>query len=257
MKHSRLIACSLMLWGAQSLFSADFTGVVLDPGNHPIAGAQVAAFNAMGVITQQITGDDGRFSIYLSPLYEGVRFRVAAEGFQTTLAQIPAPQIRMSLAPVSESIRVVASAIDTPAAEQGSSVTVIKGTEIRERNEAQVVDLLRQTPGMVIAQSGARGTVASVFTRGGDSKYNLVLFNGIPVNSFYYGGLFDFSHIPTDSIQEIDIARGPQSAVSGSYALASTVSVVTRAPSDGAALDLIAEGGTHAENRVAVSGSGM
>ena len=257
MNHSRLIACSLMFLGAQSLYSADFNGVVLDPTNHPIAGAQVAAINSKGVITQQITGDDGRFNIYLSPLYEGVSFRVAASGFETATVPIPAPSIHLAIAPLAESIRVAASAIDTPSAEQGSSVTVIQGREIRERNEAQVVDLLRQTPGMVIAQSGARGTVASVFTRGGDSKYNLVLFNGIPVNGFYYGGLFDFSHIPTDAIQEIDIARGPQSAVSGSYALASTVSVVTRSPSDGAALDLIAEGGTHAENRVSASGSGM
>jgi len=258
MNTTRLFVCTLAFAGLSSLLSAaDFTGVVVDPSGRPVAGAQIAAVNGQGVITRQLTGDDGHFSIYLSPLYENVRFRVAAAGFETATVGLPAPRIQLRLAPVAESIQVAASAIGIAAAEQGSSVSVIRGDEIRARNEAQVVDLLRQTPGMVVSQSGSRGTVASLFVRGGDSKYNLVLLNGIPVNGFYFGGLFDFAHLPADSIQEINIARGPQSAVYGSYALASTISVVTRAPSDGPALDLIAEGGTRAERRFSASGSGL
>ncbi len=103
---------------------------------------------------------------------------------------------------------------------------------------------------MVFAQDGARGSVADLFVRGGDSKYNLVLLNGVPINSFYYGGLFDFAQIPSDFIEEIDVARGPQSAIYGSYAIGSVVNFVTRSPENGPALDLVAEGGTHEENRV-------
>ncbi len=256
MNTSRLFVCTLAFARVSLLFAADFTGVVLDPASRPVAGAQVAAINSQGIITRQITGDDGRYNIYLSPLYENVRFRVVASGFETATVPLPAPRIQLKLAPVSESVQVAASAVGVSSAEQGSSVSVIRGEEIRSRNEGQIVDLLRQTPGMVISQSGSRGTVASLFVRGGDSKYNLVLLNGIPVNGFYYGGLFDFAHLPSDAVQEIDIARGPQSAVYGSYALSSTISVVTRAPSDGPALDFIAEGGTHAEKRFAASGSG-
>ncbi|MCU1325664.1 MAG: TonB-dependent receptor, partial [Bryobacterales bacterium] len=256
MNTTRLFTSILLFAGVSTLHAADYTGVVIDPSRRPIAGAQVAAINSQGIITQQLTGDDGRFNIYLSPLYENVRFRVAAPGFQTTTVPLPAPRIQLAVAPVTESVRVAASAIDVSGAEQGSSVSVITNQEIRGRNEAQIVDLLRQSPGMVVSQSGSRGTVASLFVRGGDSKYNLVMLNGIPINGFYYGGLFDFSHIPSDAVQEIDIARGPQSAVYGSYALSSAINVVTRAPSDGPALDVIAEGGTHELNRFAVSGSG-
>ena len=78
---------------------------------------------------------------------------------------------------------------------------------------------MRELPGMVFSQNGARGSVADLFVRGGSSNYNLVELNGIPINSFYYGGLFDFSQIPSDFISEIDVARGPQSAVYGSYAI--------------------------------------
>ena len=69
------------------------------------------------------------------------------------------------------------------------------------------------------------------------------------MNSLNYGGLFDFAHVPSDFIEEIDIARGPQSAIYGSYALGSVVNFITRAPENGTAFDVVAEGGTHAENR--------
>src|SRR6185312_13584700 len=128
---------------------------------------------------------------------------------------------------------------------------------IRERNEAHTVDLMRELPGMVFSQNGAAGSVADLFVRGGDSKYNLVQLNGIPINSFYFGGLYDFSRIPSDFISEIDVARGPQSAVYGSYAIGSVVSFVTRSPENGPALDVVAEGGTHDENHFSISGETM
>ena len=92
--------------------------------------------------------------------------------------------------------------------------------------------------------------------RGSDSTYNLVTLNGIPINSFNYGGLVDFSQIASDFISEIDVTRGPQSAVQRrSYALGSQVDLITRSPDNGPSLDFLAEGGTWAERRFAGSGS--
>ena len=59
------------------------------------------------------------------------------------------------------------------------------------------------------------------------------------------GGLFDFSQLPSDFISEVQVARGPQSAVYGSYALGSVVSFATRSPENGPALDLVMEGGSN------------
>jgi outer membrane cobalamin receptor len=255
--HKQLVELLAICACAVSAEATTLRGIVIDPSGRPISGAQVAAFNPVGVITQQVTADQGQFELYISPLYENVRLRVAAPGFRTVTAPMAASRIQLAIAPVSDSVRVVASALDIPASEQGSSVSVISSREIRDRNEPLASDLLRQTPGVVLAQSGPRGSVSSLFVRGADSKYNLVLLDGIPINSFYFGGLFDFAHIPSDFIEQIDVARGPQSAVYGSYALGSVVNFETRAPENGPALDFVAEGGTHAENRFAVSGSGM
>jgi outer membrane cobalamin receptor len=242
---------------ASSLFSAEIKGTVTDPSRSPVSGALVAAVNDVGVIVEQITDDQGRFDFNVSPSFENYQLRVTASGFQMVTVGASASNIQLSLAPQSDSIRVEGSAIDVPASQQGTSVSTITSAEIRERNEAQVVDLMRELPGMVFAQDGARGSLADLFVRGGSSNYNLVLLNGIPINSFYYGGLFDFSQVPSDFISEIEVARGPQSAVYGSYAIGSVVNFVTRSPENGPALDVVAEGGTHDENRFGVSGSMM
>ena len=241
---------------AVTAVAAEVTGVVVDPSGQPISGAQVAAFNAVGVITEQITDDRGHFDFYVSPLYDDVKLRVAAPGFSTTTLSIAASQIQLAIAPQTDSVKVTGFAMDIPASEQGSIISVITSQELRDRNEPLVADAMREIPGAVFSQSGYTGSVNDLLMRGGDSKYNLVLLNGIPINSFYYGGGFDFAQIPADFIEEIDVAQGPQSAVYGSYALGSVVSLVTRAPENGPALDVVAEGGTHEENRFAISGSG-
>ncbi len=258
MNTHRIIFCTLAL--SAYVFEAKaaaLKGVVVDPSGHGIPGAQIAAVNALGVITQQVTDDRGAFNLYISPLYESVQVRAAAQGFQTTTVPAGITMIRLQLAPQAESIRVTASAIDAIPSQQGTQVSVITSADLRERNEGLAVDVLRTLPGMVFAQDGARGAVADLFVRGGNSNANLVLFNGVPINSFYYGGLFDFAHLPSDAIEEVQVARGPQSAIYGSYAQGGVVSFETRSPANGPAFDFIAEGGTHRENRFALSGESM
>ena len=250
-----LTACALSLLPTHA-WAVELKGVVLDVAGKAIPGAQVAAFNPLGIITEQVTDDHGVFDLYISPLYENVQLRAAAEGFATTISPITAV-IRLALAPQKESVQETASTIDAMPAQQGTQVSVVTGADLRERNEAQLVDLLRDLPGMVFAQDGARGSAADLFVRGGDSRDNLILLDGVPIDSFYHGGLFDFAHLPSDAIEEAQVARGPQSAIYGSYAVGSVVSLETRSPENGPALDVLAEGGTHDENRVSFGGETM
>jgi len=259
MNKPRLIFCTLVCL-TTCVFEAHATelkGVVLDPSGNPVPGAQVAAVNALGVITQQVTDDRGTYDLYISPLYESAELRATAQGFATATVPAATAVIRLALAAQNESVEVTGSAIDAIPSQQGTQVSVVTSAELRERNESQALDVLRTLPGMVFAQDGARGLVADLFVRGGNSNANLVLFDGVPINSFYYGGLFDFAHLPADAVEEIQVARGPQSAIYGSYALGSVVSIETRDPENGPALDIVAEGGTHDENRISLSGETM
>ena len=81
-------------------------------------------------------------------------------------------------------------------------------------------------PGLTLQQNGGPGTVTSLFTRGGESDYTLVLVDGIRANSF--GGGLDLSQVPLQDVERIEVLRGSQSALYGSDAIGGVVSIITR-----------------------------
>src|SRR5579862_2861105 len=127
---------------ASSLYAAEIRGTVLDPFQQPIAGATVAAVNDVGVIVQQITDGQGHYDFNVSPLFESYQLRVAAPGFQMVTVGAGVAMITLSIAPQSESVRVTGSAIDVPADQQGTSTSVVTSGELRDRNEAQALDVM-------------------------------------------------------------------------------------------------------------------
>jgi len=234
-------------------------GTVLDPSGAPIPGAQVSVVNRVGVASQTTTDQTGNFMLKLAET-TGAGVTITAPGFETktvSLAALPGPAavtVHLNLAPQVDSVRVVGSAIDAPLSEQGSSVEIVPRQEIAERNEGLAIDLLRYLPGIVVGQNGSPGGVASLFVRGGNSNFNLVQIDGATVNAF--GGGFDFAHIPTDWLERVEVIEGAQSSVYGAYANSDVINFVTRSAGDSPRLDVIAEGGTYQEHRLAIGASG-
>ena len=109
---------------------------------------------------------------------------------------------------------VTATVLPTPLSRESASVTVISRQQIEAQKARSVIDLLRQVPGLHIDQAGARGSVSSVYTRGGDQNFTVVLIDGVKVNdpTNSRGGSFDFSTLNTENIERIEIVRGPLSA---------------------------------------------
>jgi len=162
--------------------------------------------------------------------------------------------VQLELAPRVDSVQVVGSTIELPAGAQASSVDSITSEQVRGRNEPFAMDLLRYTPGAAFNQTGSTGGLTSLFLRGGNSNMTLVRIDGVTVNSF--GGAFDFAHMPSEAVERIDIVRGAQSAVYGSYANTGAIDITTRRPGSAPQLDLLAEGGSFRERRFGVTGSG-
>lgn len=193
-------------------------GTVSDSSGAPIRGAQVGLYSRVGLTAESVTDERGAFR-FEAAANDASKLIVTAPGFATRSVPLPGTgpvQVALDIAPVSDSVRVIGSLIDAPAAEQPSSITVITGEEIRERNNAIVSDLFRTVPGVVMLQSGvSQGSLTSMSIRGGDTDYQLVEIDGMPVNSFNGppGGLFDFSQIPTELLDHIEIVRGAQSAL--------------------------------------------
>lgn len=127
---------------------------------------------------------------------------------------------------VNETVIVSAALVDQPLSRTPDSVTVISGRELQSRQLFTLGAALRSVPGITVQQSGGPGTLTSVFTRGGESDYTLVLVDGVRANAF--GGGIDLSQVPLEEVERIEVVRGPQSALYGSDAIGGVVHVITR-----------------------------
>ena len=106
-------------------------GVILDPSEAAIPGAQVAVLTRVGLVAQTSTDQAGKSELKVANA-AGARLVVTAAGFETKSQDLddgPAT-IHLNLAAQSDSVRVVGSAIDV-LERTGRRLSVITGREIR------------------------------------------------------------------------------------------------------------------------------
>lgn len=165
---------------------------------------------------------------------------------------LPAPQ------PVTEII-VTGSRMAAPADELAANITVLRREDFDVEKAATLPDLLARVAGVHIDQVGGRGGTSSLYMRGADPNYTLVLVDGVRVNdpTNARGGSFDFSSFDVDDVERVEIARGPYSAVYGGDALAGVVNIITRRePRAETALSLSAMGGAYGTHEVSLGAAG-
>lgn len=149
---------------------------------------------------------------------------------------------------------VTATRIPTPADAVPVSVTVIRGTELRERGILTVAEALRSVPAASVVTTNAYGSQTSLFLRGGQSNYVKVLIDGVPQNA--PGGAFDFANLTTDNVERIEVVRGPASVLYGSDAVAGVVQIFTREGRGPTQANLTASGGTYGSGALDATISG-
>ncbi|HEX8619502.1 MAG TPA: TonB-dependent receptor, partial [Thermoanaerobaculia bacterium] len=140
-----------------------------------------------------------------------------------------AAQTTTSAPAVSDEIVVTASALPERVEETPASVTVVTREEIEQRAARDIVDVLREVPGLTVMRIGSSGHQTSVFTRGANGAHTLVLWNGIEVSPPFFGGSsgFDWGQFSTAGVEQIEVVRGPFSALYGSEAVAGVINVLT------------------------------
>jgi len=126
-----------------------------------------------------------------------------------------------------EEVVVTATKTETPITEVASSVYVIDSKMIEDKKAVMVLDVLRDAPGLQVVQSGGLGGQTSVFLRGGNSNFTLVLIDGVRMNS-PTTGVYDFSNLTTDNIERIEVIYGPQSTLYGSDAIGGVIQIITK-----------------------------
>jgi len=152
-----------------------------------------------------------------------------------------------------EEVVVVATGEAEPVGDVAAAVSVIDREEIEAAATPAVGDLLRRVPGLTVLRSGQDTGVTSLFTRGAASTQTLVLFDGVRLNSPFFGG-YDWGLPLTAGIERIEVVRGPFSALYGGDAIGGVVQMVPRR-AEADELGVSVEGGGDAWRRAEIVGS--
>ncbi len=130
-----------------------------------------------------------------------------------------------------EEMVITATKTEKKITEAPASVTVVTRAEMQRRNVKTVDGALAEFPGLFVKRTkGLMDSTSSVKLRGfnGD-EYTLVLLDGLPLNDAYTGGV-EWSSLPVDNIERIEVIRGPASALYGGNAMGGVINIITKTP---------------------------
>jgi vitamin B12 transporter len=212
-------------------------GTVKDTSGAVVPGAIVDALVAGRTVATTATGADGRYTIELTPATRH-QLRVRMNGFADetvdlrTTSESSSRDFVLKIAGVSDTVVVTVARLPESRATTTASIDVFTSHDIEALGSSSLGDIVRMVPGLNVESNGREGAVASLFARGGESDYNLVLIDGVRVNQS--GGTFDFSRVSGAEIDRVEVVRGAQSSLYGSDAIGSVVQVITKraAPGD-------------------------
>ena len=125
------------------------------------------------------------------------------------------------------------------------TTSVVSSEALATAPSANVGDVLRGVPGLNVIQVSARDVqVTSRHSAGVLANSQPVLMDGRSVYLDFFGMvLWDSLPVGTGDIEQIEVVRGPASAMWGPNAMTGAVHVITRAPRDAAGTTLTMSGG--------------
>lgn len=113
-----------------------------------------------------------------------------------------------------------------------SDVTVITREDIETGTGRTVAELISRVAGVQMTGNGGLGKNSSIFIRGTASTHVLLLVDGVRVGSAT-AGQANFDNIPLESIERIEVLKGPASALYGSDAVGGVIQIFTRQGREG------------------------
>ena len=164
--------------------------------------------------------------------------------FSNVLALFPFIVNAQMTTPLSEVV-VTASRLNASPDTTPYSVSVISSVDLAGRTD--VADALNELSEIYVQTPGGRSGAASIFLRGADPNFTVVLFDGVPLNDSTNsrGGAVNVAEIDAASLQRVELVTGPLSSLYGSGSLAGVVNLVAPAGTRMHQLQSIFGAGTH------------
>ncbi len=240
----RLLATLLLLFSAaciaQTAGTREIRGTVEDLSLAAVPGASVVLKQGNARRTTS-TNEQGTFT-FSSASHEAAELVVTAPGFADTHRSIDAGTsetvlvILLQPAVVSMEVDVTASRTALPLSETPASVQVIDSTQIRASGALEIDDVLRQVAGFDLFRRNSsrtsNPTTQGVSMRGvGSSGASraAVLLDGVPATD-PFGGWMNWSQIPREAVESVEMLRGGASDLYGGQALSGAVQLLTKTP---------------------------
>lgn len=133
-----------------------------------------------------------------------------------------------------DDIVVTAAGFEQKIVDAPASISVITAEELQRRPYMTLLDAVRDLEGVDIGETRDKTGQGTISIRGMGSDYTLVLINGRRQNN--HGDIYpnnfggnQFNHIPPlDSIERIEVVRGPASTLYGADAMGGVINVITK-----------------------------
>ncbi len=126
-------------------------------------------------------------------------------------------------------ITVTAEKVARPLDQTTSTVTVITEEEIINSQKTDLNEIIAEKSGVFLNSNGAAGKTSSLFLRGADSSFTLVVIDGVEYSDrSSVGGAPLYEYLALNNIKKIEILKGSQSVLYGSDALAGVVKITTK-----------------------------
>ncbi|MGE8550122.1 MAG: TonB-dependent receptor plug domain-containing protein, partial [Acinetobacter calcoaceticus] len=134
-----------------------------------------------------------------------------------------------------EKIVVTASGFEQDVKKAAASISVLTQDEINKKAYRDVTDALKDVPGVVVTGGGSSSDIS---IRGMGSAYTLIMVDGKKVNTRSVRPNSDNSGIEQgwlpgiESIERIEVIRGPMSGLYGSDAMGGVINIITKKVAD-------------------------
>lgn len=160
-------------------------------------------------------------------------------GFQKTLLMVSVLAILSPLSYAEETssnntqlktIVVTAALTEQNVDKAPASISVVTAEDIERSAALSVAEVLQQEAGLYNYSTGQDKVIIRGM-RDTSGSYTMILLNGKRMSSnsaMWRGNDFDWSAIPLNSIERIEVIRGPMSSLYGSEAMGGVINIITK-----------------------------
>ncbi|MEZ5486841.1 MAG: TonB-dependent receptor [Steroidobacteraceae bacterium] len=137
-----------------------------------------------------------------------------------------------------ETVVITAAGYEQKLVDAPASISVISNEDLQQRPYITLIDAVRDLEGVDVGETADKTGQRTISIRGMGSDYTLVLIDGKRQNN--HGDIYpnsfggnQFNHIPPlDTIERIEVIRGPASTLYGADALGGVVNIITKPVSE-------------------------